>query len=98
MPRILAIGIATVDIVNLVSEYPAEDSEVRALGGNATNTLVVLSQLGHRVAWGGVLAEDADSVHIQNDLRMHHVDLRHVRRQAHGKNPTSYILSSQASG
>lgn len=67
MSRILAIGIATLDIVNLVADYPPEDSEVRALdqrvsrGGNATNTLVVLSQLGHRCSWGGVLAEDADS-------------------------------------
>lgn len=41
MARVLAIGIATLDIVNLVSVYPTEDSEVRALdqrvtrGGNA---------------------------------------------------------------
>lgn len=104
MPRILAIGIATLDIVNLVPEYPSEDSEVRALsqrvsrGGNATNTLVVLSQLGHRCSWGGVLAEDADSAPILADLRAHGIDPSHCRRLSGGKNPVSYILLSQATG
>jgi ketohexokinase len=64
MPHILGIGIATLDIINSVDGYPAEDTEVRALrqqlrrGGNCTNTLAVLSQLGHRCAWGGVLAAE----------------------------------------
>lgn len=104
MSRILAIGIATLDIVNLVPEYPSEDSEVRALaqrtgrGGNATNTLVVLSQLGHRCSWAGVLAMDADAAPIIADLQAHAIDLRHCRRLEHGKNPVSYILSSQATG
>lgn len=104
MSRILAIGVATVDIVNEVADYPAEDSEVRALsqrvtrGGNATNTLVVLSQLGHACSWGGVLAEDTDSGYIRDDLAAHRIDLRHCRRAQQGKNPTSYILLSRATG
>jgi ketohexokinase len=104
MPRILAIGIATLDIVNLVTEHPPEDSEVRVLqqrvsrGGNATNTLVVLSQLGHQCSWAGVLAADADSTPILADLQAHAIDLRHCRRLAGGKNPVSYILLSQATG
>lgn len=104
MSRILAIGIATVDIINTVADYPAEDSEVRALGqriargGNATNSLVVLSQLGHQVAWGGTLADDVDSAHILNDLQAYAVDLRHCRRLSQGINPTSYIMLSQANG
>ena len=104
MPHILAIGIATVDIVNEVAEYPAEDSEVRALGqriargGNATNTLAVLSQLGHACSWGGVIAEDADSAHILADLAAHRIDVRLCRREPQGKNPVSYILLSRATG
>ncbi len=104
MSRILAIGIATVDIINDVAEYPAQDTEVRALsqritrGGNATNTLVVLSQLGHQVSWGGVIADDADRAHILADLVLHQVDLSAVRLQSPGKNPTSYILRSRANG
>ena len=68
MARILGVGIATLDIINTVDGYPAEDSEVRAIhqricrGGNATNTLVVLSQLGHRCAWAGVLADEPDGL------------------------------------
>lgn len=104
MARILAIGIATLDIVNLVSAYPAEDSEIRALGkrvtrgGNATNTLVVLSQFGHACSWGGVLADAEDVAPIRADLQAHNIDLRYCRQQLGGKNPTSYILHSQATG
>lgn len=104
MARILAIGIATLDIINLVSAYPAEDSEVRVLGqrvvrgGNATNTLVVLSQFGHECSWGGVLADAEDAAPIRADLRAHNIDLRYCRQLPDGKNPTSYILHSQATG
>jgi len=104
MARILAVGIATLDIVNVVPSYPAEDSEVRALsqrisrGGNATNTLVVLSQLGHRCSWAGVLAEDSGLPHILEDLSAFSIGLRYCRRESSGRNPTSYILLSRANG
>jgi len=65
--RILGVGIATLDVVSVVDGYPAEDTEVRALerrhrrGGNCTNSLAVLAQLGHEVSWVGTVADDADS-------------------------------------
>ena len=49
MSHILTVGIATLDIINLVDHYPAEDEEMRALaqhiecGGNAANTASVLA-------------------------------------------------------
>jgi ketohexokinase len=104
MSRILGIGIATLDIINSVDGYPAEDAEVRALnqqlrrGGNCTNTLVVLSQLGHRCAWGGVLAAEPDSGHIRADLARHHIALDAVRTVAQGKVPTSYITLNRRNG
>src|SRR3569623_3846740 len=104
MARILGIGIATLDIINHVEGSPAEDSEVRALaqrisrGGNCTNTLVVLSQLGHRCGWGGVLAEESDAARITADLDSYHIDLAPVRRIARGKMPTSYIIVNQRNG
>lgn len=104
MARILAVGIATVDIVLQVTDFPAEDSEVRALGqrtvrgGNATNTLTVLSQLGHDCSWAGVLAEDANAARIRADLGAYDIDLRYCRCVPHGLNPTSYILASQLNG
>jgi len=104
MPRVLGIGIATLDVINTVEAYPAEDAEVRALrqeqrrGGNCTNTLVVLSQLGHRCAWGGVLADEPDGRHIRGDLERHGIDLGAVRNLDHGKVPTSYITLNRHNG
>lgn len=104
MSRILGIGIATLDIINGVDGYPAEDAEVRALdqkirrGGNCTNTLVVLSQLGHRCTWGGVLAAEPDSDRIRADLTRHGIELDAVRTLPHGKVPTSYITLNRRNG
>ncbi len=102
--RVLAVGIATLDVISHVERFPLEDEEMRALarrqvrGGNATNTLVVLSQLGHRGAWAGTLAEDGESRIILADLEHHGIDVRHVVRYPEGQTPTSYICLSQATG
>ncbi len=104
MARILAVGIATLDIINSVSRYPLEDDEVRAIsqrlcrGGNATNTLTVLSQLGHDCHWAGVLAFDPDARHIETDLQRHRINTDAVTRLHHGKVPTSYITHNLANG
>jgi len=102
--NILALGVATLDVVNQVERYPDEDAEVRAIGqrvnrgGNAANTLVVLSQLGHLVGWAGTLAGDAGGDRIVVDLQRHGVNLQHVRRYPDGSTPTSYVTLSRASG
>jgi len=104
MARILGVGIATLDIVNHVEHYPAEDAEVRALsqevrrGGNVANTLVVLSQLGHDTRWAGTLADDSDSATIRADLARYGIDTRHVELIPGGHAPTSYIALSRQNG
>ena len=104
MSRILGIGIATLDIINTVDGYPKEDAEVRAerqqlrRGGNCTNTLVVLSQLGHHCAWGGVLTSDSSSNYIRDDLEKHHIDLSNIHNLNKGKIPTSYITLNRRNG
>lgn len=104
MARILAVGNATLDIINLVDHYPREDQEVRALsqqrrrGGNSANTLVVLSQLGHQCAWAGTLAAEPDAEVIRSDLASHNIDLSAVHTTSHGKVPTSYVSLSRDSG
>lgn len=104
MVCILGIGIATLDIINTVDGYPAEDSEIRALaqrvsrGGNCTNSLVVLSQLGNRCTWAGVLADEPDAAHIVADLDLYDIDLSPVRHIPHGKVPTSYVTLNQRNG
>ncbi len=102
--QILAVGIATLDIVNRVADYPDENREVRTLGqrvirgGNATNTLTVLSRLGHNCHWAGVVAVDSGSQLIRNDLAGSGIDTRFVRTQPDGSTPTSYITLSDATG
>ena len=102
--RILGVGIATLDIINRVTSYPNEDDEVRALGqqllrgGNATNTLVVLSQLGHDGHWAGSLADEPDSQAILDDLARYQIDTGHCMVHAGGKVPTSYVTLSAATG
>lgn len=104
MANILGIGIATLDIINTVSGYPTEDSEVRstkqkiARGGNATNTLCVLSQLQHKCYWAGTLAAEPDADKIISDLNQYSIDLSYVHTLSEGKVPTSYILLNQENG
>lgn len=104
MARILAIGNATLDIINIVKHYPNEDQEVRALsqehrrGGNSANTLVVLSRLGHDCSWAGTLADEPDAGIIRSDLEAHSIDLSAVHTIAHGKVPTSYVTLSRDNG
>lgn len=104
MARILATGIATLDIVNIVHSYPGRDDEVRALsqrqtrGGNASNTLVVLSQLGHDCHWAGVLIDEPDAAIIRADLAAYDIDCSGCLQLSHGKMPTSYITLSQDDG
>ena len=104
MAKILGVGIATLDIINLVTAYPEENSEVRAVsqrfcrGGNVTNTLTVLSQFKHHCAWSGVICKDYDAQYILDDLARNKIDISHCKTQSFGKMPTSYILASQENG
>jgi len=104
MAKILAVGIATLDIINTVDAYPTENSEVRATsqrqvrGGNATNTLSVLSQLGHNCFWAGVLIDEPDVQVIKQDLNSFDIDYSHCQVLTSGKMPTSYISHNKITG
>lgn len=103
MAHVLAVGIATLDIINQVESYPLEDTEVRAFaqtvrrGGNATNTLVALNQLGHHCEWAGVCVNEPDSAIIFSDLEKNNVGTRYCQILSRGKVPTSYITASRSS-
>lgn len=104
MARILAVGIATLDVVCLLDAYPPEDAKLRARdcvisrGGNAANTLCVLSQLGHACLWAGTLADDPAADDILADLGDHDIDTTACRRYASGSTPTSYVWRSLNTG
>jgi len=103
MANVLGVGIATLDIINELDHYPAEDSEQRALsqrvelGGNVANSLRVLRQFGHPAEFAGVLAEDADGRRIADLMDHYGVDTRPARR-VEGHAPTSYITVNRATG
>jgi ketohexokinase len=104
MARIVGIGIATLDIINTTDGFPEEDAEVRALsqrihrGGNVTNTLTVLSQLGHQCEWAGTLGDDTNSEIIEAELLHHNIDCHRCKRVPDGHAPTSYITLNQQNG
>ncbi len=103
MAAILGIGVATVDTIFTVERFPIENDKCRASalrvrrGGNATNTLVVLAQLGHQATWGGVLADDPSSAPIVADLKSYGVDMTRCRRLTNLRAPTSFILQTEHS-
>ena len=103
MAKVLGIGVATMDCVQIVEHYPEVDSELRAQqqhlwrGGNATNTLVVLSQLGEQCSWLGTLADDVFADIICADLEHHHIDYSLCPRLVNTTSPTSHILLSRES-
>ena len=102
--RILGVGIATLDIVNVVDGYPEEDAEIRALsqrvlrGGNVTNTLVVLSQLGYQCSWAGEISDDASSKLIRDDLNFFRINMDNVAVEENSTTPTSYVTLNQKNG
>lgn len=104
MARILGIGTATVDVINAVDGYPREDEEVRARsqriarGGNAANTLLVLSEQGHACAWTGVLAREPDAERITDDFQRHGIDYSNCKWIDAGKVPVSYVTLNVRNG
>lgn len=98
LPVVMGVGVATLDIVSEVGEYPAEDSEVRAdgqrfsTGGNAANTLRVLASLGHACRLGAVLVEDLAGTYIRKALLEAGISLAHCATQTSGRSPVSTIL------
>ncbi|MDZ7751479.1 MAG: PfkB family carbohydrate kinase [Gammaproteobacteria bacterium] len=104
MARILTVGVATLDVVISVDDFPREDVKMRARGvttrrgGNAANTAVVLSQLGHDTSWAGSVSTDGNGDFITRDLARAGVKSGGIAVQRDGALPVSYILNSVASG
>ncbi len=104
MATILAVGIATLDLIQEVDHYPAEDEECRALalrrrrGGNATNTLEVLARLGHSCRWAGNLGDDPDSALVSQELRALGIDLSAVCCHPGAQLPLSTIWLNRTTG
>ncbi|EQC34936.1 hypothetical protein SDRG_07734 [Saprolegnia diclina VS20] len=105
----VVVGIATVDLVHLVPDYPQEDSKTRirvtrkVRGGNGTNVLVVSAQLNSFASyhWIGSLVDpstNADARFIVDDLAAHGVYASSCQVHGSGAMPTSHIMLSDANG
>ena len=103
MARVMCVGIATLDIINRVEKYPAEDSEVRALaqsqrmGGNAANTAIGARAAG-RVRFLGGQPGTIRRKSSSASFARYGVDASLAVRIVDAVMPTSYILLSETSG
>jgi ketohexokinase len=103
MARILGVGIAALDIINEVQGYPGEDQEVRAwgqrvtAGGNAANTLTVLSLLGQHCELAATLADDPAAALLRADLAARGVGTGACRVVVGGCTPTSCVVLNRLS-
>jgi ketohexokinase len=103
MARILVTGIATIDHVLDVADYPDEDTECRALarvsvpGGNAANTARILAQAGHQTDLAAVVAQDSEGEALLQMLAGVAVGVGCCVREA-GHTPVSQVVRSRRSG
>jgi len=104
MPDILLTGVATLDIINHLPDYPAEDSEVRATaqhiqtGGNASNSAIVMQQLGLNTHLLASRADDYNAQQLFTALNARHIDTSLCPLQKHSTTPTSYITLNSTNG
>ena len=104
MPRILLTGITTLDIINKVDDYPAEDSEVRTheqvvrTGGNACNSAKVLQQLGVSTSLLANTADDLSADTILNELNQLGINTSLCPVENNSSTPTSYITLNTRNG
>jgi ketohexokinase len=100
MARILLVGTVTLDLVFELDHHPGADEEMRAhslricRGGNAANTAVVLSRLGHQAEFLGVLADAPETAVIERDFSAHGVMYAQCPRFP-GRPPTSSIYLNE---
>lgn len=104
MAKILAVGNVVLDTLLFTPHFPEEDEELRAEnrlrqpGGNAANSLYVLSQLGHEVSLMSVLAADQEAKLLKTALEQRQIDLSLCERKLKGATPSSYVIVNQQNG
>lgn len=103
MAQILVTGVATVDHILDIADYPREDAKLRALasvtlpGGNAANTAGVLAQAGHRVDLAATIAVGSEGAALLSLLRERGIGTDTCVRVP-GRVPTSHILRARDTG
>ncbi|KAM4012347.1 ketohexokinase isoform 2-T2 [Anomaloglossus baeobatrachus] len=102
--RILCIGLVCLDIINVVDNYPEEDTDTRCLsqrwqrGGNASNSCTVLSLLGAPCAFMGSLAPGYIADFITSDFSRRSIEASCVSWQTWGDTPCACCLVNISNG
>jgi ketohexokinase len=92
------------DVVNVMEHFPAEDADLAVQqqhvrrGGNAANTLGVLSQLGSQAQFCGSVGDDSAAAFVIKDMETDGICTR-FRRVKQGKSqPNSCIITNAENG
>jgi sulfofructose kinase len=103
-PRVVCIGIATLDAIVVVDRLPAADERVPAKGsrlaggGVAATAAVALARLGVPVALIGRVGDDTTGRWIRDDLAGEGVDVAGVTLVPGARSPLSAVLVERGSG
>jgi sulfofructose kinase len=103
-PRVVCIGIATIDAIVEVDRLPASDERRPAVasalagGGVAATAAVTLARLGVRSAVIAAVGDDRTGRWIRDDLAGEGVDVSGVRLVAAARSPLSVVLVERRTG
>ncbi|XP_033829988.1 ketohexokinase isoform X1 [Periophthalmus magnuspinnatus] len=101
---VLCVGLVCLDIINVVDQYPLEDSDTRCVsqrwqrGGNASNSCSVLSLLGTNTSFMGSISPGPVSDFILEDFKKFHINMSLVTEHAQCVVPTSIVIGNQSNG
>jgi sugar/nucleoside kinase (ribokinase family) len=96
------IGVATIDTIALVDNYPAADSRTltdhleRAGGGVSATAAVAAARLGASVAVAGVVGDDAEGKEIIAGLKNEGVNTDLIVVDKNSKSATSAVIVTQS--
>lgn len=94
----MCIGTATLDAIALVEDSPRSDERAEAIGyvdaggGPAATAAVTAARLGLRVAFVGVVGDDAAGRLIRSGLRSEGVDIRELRTVIRARSARSVVV------
>lgn len=102
--RVLIVGNCIIDQIWKIPDFPTQDDELRALarwdalGGNACNSALILSVLGHQVELMTQLADDADAGWIREQLEQWAIDTSLCQATKGSRSPVSSIWLNAKNG
>jgi len=100
--KVLCVGDLVVDIVSSAMPRLPEPGEIALIeriavfpGGNALNTAVALRRMGEQVSIAGSVGDDALGRLLLDQLQMHDLNVRGVRREPGGRTASTFILRAE---